>query len=178
MVLPLIIGILLGGIVGVLAEQKNRQFFPWALYGFFFFFFAIIHIAVIGDKEYEDRQLEGMGYKKCPACAGMIHAEAIACKHCGGTAGSASPTEASHASEEVRTVSGDKGTCRWCKQTYVMTAGNKCPSCGGLQKHFLKDNPILLVLIFCLMLAFLVVLTQGSNEPLQPLSSPEELSTF
>ncbi|MEC4678412.1 MAG: zinc ribbon domain-containing protein [Nitrospirota bacterium] len=155
MIFPLVIGMLLGAAVGVIAEQKNRPFFPWALYGFFLFFFAIIHIAVIGDKAYEDDQLKGMAYKKCPACAEMVKNEAVFCKHC---KTSLSP-EISRAAPDVL-----PRPCRWCKQDLVDPEVNKCPSCGGLQRHFLKDNPMLMILLFCLMLAFFVMLNQAEVE--------------
>lgn len=169
MILPLVIGMLLGGVVGVIAEQKNRSFFPWAIYGFFFFFFAIIHIAVIGDKAYEDFQLKGMAYKKCPSCAEMVKTEAVFCKHCktglSAEAGSPAPTL--------------QRPCRWCQQDLVNTELNKCPSCGGLQKHFLKDNPILIFLLFCLMVAFLSMINQVEIEtPSQSIPSSDETLSF
>ena len=160
MILPLIIGIILGGIVGVIAEQKNRPFFPWALYGFFFFFFAIIHIAVIGDKQYEDWQLRGMGYVKCAACAEMIRKDALICKHCGVKVGT--PPDEIGATEPDPKV---MGRCRWCNAAIRTDYANKCPSCGGLQRHFLRDNPVLMVLLFFLVAAFFVVLAQVSETP-------------
>lgn len=173
MVLPLVIGMLLGGVVGLIAEQKNRSFFPWAIYGFFLFFFAIIHIAVIGDKAYEDRQLAGMGYKKCPACAEMVKNEAVICKHCRTVLESNASVK-----EPVRPLGDSQNACRWCKIQPIDLDMNKCPSCGGLQKHLLKDNPVLLVLIFCLAAAFLIAVTQLEQESFQPRPSSEETATF
>ncbi|MFQ5589491.1 MAG: hypothetical protein ACE5F7_11710 [Nitrospiria bacterium] len=172
MILPLVIGMLLGAIVGVIAEQKNRPFFPWALYGFFFFFFAIIHIAIIGDKAYEDRQLAGMGYKKCSACAEMVAREAALCKHCG--------SALSENGESAQPGAASGRACRWCNHPYDVDKGNQCPACGGLQKHFLKDNPVLLVLIFCLVAAFLILLSQVENQSLAPppASTTDENSGF
>jgi len=170
MILPLVIGMLLGGVVGVIAEQKNRSFFPWAIYGFFFFFLAIIHIAVIGDKAYEERQLLGMAYKKCPACAEMVKNEAVFCKHCKTRL---SPDDPQHAADVLARP------CRWCKQDLVNPDVNKCPACGGLQKHFLKDNPILVLLLFCLMVAFLVMINQVEmTAPPTSVPSSEDLSSF
>lgn len=174
MVLPLIIGIILGGIVGVIAEQKNRPFFPWAVYGFFFFFFAIIHIAIIGDKAYEDWQLNGMGYVKCSACAEMIRRDALICRHCKTTIGEKpTGTESSDASSTL-----EMGHCRWCKAEIGGNYANRCPSCGGLQKHFLRDNPILMVLLFFLVAVFFIVLTQVSDEPLPTAPVQNEFSQF
>ena len=174
MILPLIVGIILGGIVGMIAEQKNRAFFPWALYGFFFFFFAIIHIAIIGDKAYEDLQLKGMGYVKCSVCAEMIRRDASICRHCKTTIGEktveAQPNSASTTSEMKH--------CRWCKAETGGDEVNRCPSCGGLQKHFLRDNPILMVLLFFLVAVFFVVLTQVSEEPLPTTPAQNEFSQF
>ncbi len=170
MILPLIIGMLLGGVVGVIAEQKNRAFFPWAIYGFFFFFLAIIHIAVIGDKAYEDRQLEGMGYKKCPACAEMVKSEAVFCKHC---RTSLSPNASSSESDAP------KYPCRWCKQDLIKPEVNTCPACGGVQKHFLKDNPTLVLLLMGLIVAFFIMISQVEMEgPRPPVSSSDDLSSF
>ncbi len=170
MILPLVIGILLGAVVGVIAEQKNRSFFPWAIYGFFFFFFAIIHIAVIGDKAYENQQLAGMGYKKCPACAEMIKSDAVVCKHC--------QVAISENGSFQKNPSKPGSSCRWCQHAYDLEEGNKCPSCGGLQRHFLKDNPVLLVLLFCLFAAVLMLLSQVENQSITPLPETEETAFF
>ncbi len=164
-----VIALLFGGIVGVIAEQKNRPFFPWAVYGACLFQIAIIHIAVIGDKEYDDRQLAGMGYKKCPACAEWVKNEAVLCKHC--------KTSLSDTASLVQEVTNGQ-PCRWCQTQYDMEKGNKCPACGGLQKHFLKENPLLLILIFCLISALIIVLSSVENQPNPPLSSTEETTSF
>lgn len=155
MTLTLIIGIILGAIVGVIAEQKNRSFFPWALYGFFFFFLAIIHIAAIGDKKYEDQGLEEMGYMKCPACAEMVKREASLCRYC-----KTSIQKGSSETEADAKTSGTVRSCRWCHQEYSGEHANKCPYCGGLQIHFLRENRILIALIFCLLAAILVYSAQ------------------
>jgi len=175
MVLPLIIGILLGGIVGMIAEQKNRAFFPWALYGFFAFFFAIIHIAIIGDKAYENAQLEGMGYVKCRACAEMIRRDASICRHCKTSIGEktevAAPIKNATAQEMKH--------CRWCQAEIGAEYVSRCPSCGGLQKQFLRENPVLMALLFFLVAAFFIVLTQVGETPL-PATEPTspEISQF
>ncbi len=170
MILPLVIGVLLGAIVGVIAEQKNRSFFPWAIYGFFFFFFAIIHIAILGDKAYENRQLEGLGYKKCPACAEMIQSDALFCKHCNVT------ISEDGAFQKNPPKPGQP--CRWCQHEYDMEKGNICPACGGLQKHYLKDNPVLLVLLFCLIAAFLMLFSQVENQGPLPIPPTEDTASF
>lgn len=170
MTLTLIIGIILGAIVGVIAEQKNRPFFPWALYGFFFFFIAIIHIAAIGDKKYEDQSPEEIGYIKCPACAEMIRREAALCRYC-----KTSIQEGSSETEADPKMSGTVRSCRWCHQEYSGAHRNKCPYCGGLQIHFLRDNPILIVLIFCLLAAILVYSAQEAANVFQTIDVQESL---
>ncbi len=162
MTLTLIIGIILGAIVGVIAEQKNRSFFPWALYGFFFFFVAIIHIAVIGDKKYEDQDLKEMGYIKCPACAEMVRREASLCRHCKTTLQAGSPQP-----EAEPKTPGTVRSCRWCHQEYSGAHTNKCPYCGGLQIHFLRENRVLIALIICLLAAILVYSAQEVTNEFQ-----------
>ncbi|MFQ5543856.1 MAG: hypothetical protein ACE5FY_05845 [Nitrospiria bacterium] len=176
MVFPLIIGIISGAIVGVIAEQKNRPFFPWAIYGFWFFFVAIIHVAVIGDKSYEDAQLKGVGYVKCPACAEMVRQDASLCKHCKTPlAGKESNIERTRQEQST----GKTQFCRWCKQTFEGELGNKCPSCGGSQLHFLRDNPLLIALILCLLMAMFAMLAQtGGDAILSPESTTEDTSEF
>lgn len=174
MIIPLIVGIISGAIVGVIAEQKNRPFFPWAVYGFLFFFIAIVHLAAIGDRKYELKELEALGFVKCPSCAQMIKVDATECRHCKttleakGTAPGESRDESVHVSEKRK-------FCRWCKEPFKEAYGNKCPSCGGLQVHFLKDNPMLIVLILCLMIAFLALFSQVGEEVGRD-SSPTEQS--
>jgi len=173
-VLTLIIGILLGGIVGVIAEQKNRPFFPWAIYGFFAFFFAIIHISVIGDKAYEDAQLAGMGYVKCPACAEMVRRDALVCRHCRTNIREGAAVARQ---KEASPVPGMKH-CRWCKAEVGTEDVSRCPSCGGLQKQLLRENPVLMVLLLLLVAAFFVVLSQVGEAPLPNAPVQEEISRF
>lgn len=175
MVLPLVIGIISGAIVGVIAEQKNRPFFPWAAYGFLFFFVAIIHLAAIGDRKYEEKELEAFGFVKCPSCGQLVKGDATECRHCKATLEAKMTTTAESRIEGVN-GSADKRFCRWCKEPFKDAYGNKCPSCGGLQIHFLKDNPMLIVLILCMMIAFLALFSQVGDESF-PISSPTEQSS-
>ncbi|MFQ5781347.1 MAG: hypothetical protein ACE5HN_11260 [Nitrospiria bacterium] len=177
MVLPLVIGIISGAITGVIAEQKNRHFLPWAVYGFLFFFVAIIHLAAIGDRKYEEKELEAFGFVKCPSCSKMVKGDATECRFCK-TSLQARDATATTASDDKRAenTSGEKKFCRWCKEPFKEAYGNKCPSCGGLQIHFLRDNPMLIVLILSLMIAFLAMLSQVGDESV-PISSPTEQSS-
>jgi len=169
MVLPLIIGIISGAIVGVVAEQKNRPFFPWAVYGFLLFFIAIIHLAALGDRKYEEDELKKLGYVKCPSCTKWVKSEGSICGHCGTALQETHHPSASPPAETA--VPGEKKLCRWCKEHFKEEYGNKCPACGGLQIHFLRDNPLLIALILCLMLAYLVIFSQFSNDPFAPTTS-------
>jgi len=185
MLLPLIIGFISGGIVGVIAEQKNRKFFPWAIYGFLFFFLAIIHIAAIGDRKYEEEELDRLGFIKCPGCTKRISSEAAVCQYCKVTLKEVvgeSPTLAASesATEPSLNLKGNSKPCRWCKSKYKESYGNKCPSCGGMQIHLLRDNPLLIVLMLCLVFAIFMVLGQMEVEPLQPTGSQpmEQLTEF
>lgn len=178
MVLPLIIGFISGGIVGVIAEQKNRKFFPWAIYGFLFFFLAIIHIAAIGDRKYEEEELDRLGFIKCPACSKRIRNESTVCQYCKTTL-QETGAEASP-STPAEPTTGKEQSCRWCKIPYKEAYGNKCPSCGGMQIHLLRDNPLLIVLMICLVFAIFVVLGQMEGETLRPTGSQsmEQLNEF
>ena len=180
MVLPLIIGFISGGIVGVIAEQKNRKFFPWAIYGFLFFFLAIIHIAAIGDRKYEEEELDRLGFIKCPGCSKRISGEAKVCPYCKTTLKEVETAPPATAPESAPESEGNNKSCRWCKTPYKEAYGNKCPSCGGMQIHLLRDNPLLIVLMLCLVFAIFVVLGQMEGESLQPTGSQsmEQLNQF
>ncbi len=177
MVLPLIIGFISGGIVGVIAEQKNRKFFPWAIYGFLFFFLAIIHIAAIGDRKYEEDELDQLGFIKCPGCSKRISNESTVCQYCKITL---KELDAADSPATLAEPGGKGQSCRWCKTPYKEVYGNKCPSCGGLQIHLLRDNPLLIVLMLGLVFTVFLVLGQMEGEPLQPTGSQsmEQLNEF
>lgn len=177
MVLPLIIGIISGGIVGVIAEQKNRKFFPWAIYGFLFFFLAIIHIAAIGDRKYEEDKLDQMGFIKCPGCGKRVSGESSVCQYCNLSLQSEESHSSAEAAKQQEAIS---KLCRWCKTPYKESYGNKCPSCGGMQIHLLRDNPLLIALMICLVFAIIIVLGQMEAEPLKTGStqSMEQLNEF
>ncbi len=165
MLVPLIVGIISGAIVGVIAEQKNRPFFPWAVYGFLLFFIAIIHLAALGDRKYEVQELEKMGFVACSSCGKMVKADQPICRHCGAT------LQASSGPQSVDTAKpapGKEKFCRWCNEALRDEHGNKCPACGGAQIHFLRDNPLLIALIVCLVMAYLVIFSQFSEDPFSP----------
>ncbi|MFQ5596566.1 MAG: hypothetical protein ACE5GK_00800 [Nitrospiria bacterium] len=176
MVLPLIVGIISGAIVGVIAEQKNRPFFPWAVYGFLFFFIAIIHLAAVGDRKYEERELEAFGFIKCAACGRMVTTEGGECRYCKAPLQRRAATASQKGDAGPEGFSGEKKFCRWCKEPFKPEYGNKCPSCGGLQIHFLKDNPLLIVLILSLASAFMALFSQIGEESL-PIPSQHEQTT-
>ncbi len=174
MVLPLIIGFISGGIVGVIAEQKNRKFFPWAI---LFFFLAIIHIAAIGDRKYEEDELDQLGFIKCPGCSKRISGESEVCQYCHMSLKEVKPAALA---ETVTEPAKSGKLCRWCKTPYKEAYGNKCPSCGGMQIHLLRDNPLLIVLMLCLVFAIFVVLGQMEGEQVKQMSpqSMEQLNEF
>jgi hypothetical protein len=179
MVLPLIIGFISGGIVGVIAEQKNRKFFPWAIYGFLFFFLAIIHIAAIGDRKYEELELDKLGLIKCPGCSKRVSAESVVCQYCNADLPKGRVESTTFSGEHSESKASQQ-RCRWCQVQYKETYGNKCPSCGGMQIHLLRENPLLIALMLCLVFAIFLVLGRMENEPIPSDSSPpmEQLNEF
>jgi zinc-ribbon domain len=67
-----------------IAEKKGRDFLTWWFYGFFLFWVALIHAAVLQPTaQSADDALEDEGYVRCPYCAELIRPEAVLCRYCG-----------------------------------------------------------------------------------------------
>jgi hypothetical protein len=64
--------IILGVVVGMIANHKGRSFFPWFIYGAFIFIIAFVHILLI----------DANNKKKCPFCFSKIPWEASICAYC------------------------------------------------------------------------------------------------
>lgn len=74
----LVVIVILGCIVGAIAQSKGRSFFPWFIYGAALFIIAIIHVLVIGSGSH----VPG-GHRRCPRCAEVVRMEAKVCRFCG-----------------------------------------------------------------------------------------------
>ncbi|WP_408874467.1 zinc ribbon domain-containing protein [Gluconobacter sp. OJB] len=77
----LIIVIILGCIVGIIANSKGRSFFPWFIYGMALFIVAIVHVLCI--KSIDNTPIGPASHtKKCPQCAETVQADARICRFC------------------------------------------------------------------------------------------------
>lgn len=67
-----------------IAHSKGHSFWTWWLYAVLLWPIAFIHsiIKATDLNGLEKRQLAN-GFQKCPACAELIKAGAVICKHCG-----------------------------------------------------------------------------------------------
>jgi hypothetical protein len=81
----ILVAMVLGALVGVIAQAKGRGFFGRWIYGTLLFVVAIIHVLVIRPNAtgVEARALVGGDTRKCPHCAEIIKAEAKVCRYCG-----------------------------------------------------------------------------------------------
>lgn len=80
----LIIAVFIGLIPAAIANSKGHgPFVLWWIYGAAIFIVAIIHAIVLRPKQKAiDMAQAADGFRKCPACAEMVRAEASICKHC------------------------------------------------------------------------------------------------
>lgn len=75
---------ILGIIVGMIAKNKGRDFFPWWIYGTLLFIVAIVHVILIKPSEaHAEREALASGGKKCPQCAEIVKEQARVCRFCG-----------------------------------------------------------------------------------------------
>lgn len=63
-------------IVALIARSKDRNWFPWGLYGVFFFPIALTHAIVSKSIVWEE------DLKTCPFCLEDIAVKAAKCKFC------------------------------------------------------------------------------------------------
>lgn len=80
----LFVCLLIGLIPAAIARSKGRgPFILWWLYGAGLFIVAIIHAILLRPSQQNiDLAKASEGFRKCPACAEMVRAEASICKHC------------------------------------------------------------------------------------------------
>jgi hypothetical protein len=71
----LVLWLVMGAVVGVIAQSKGQSFLAWAAYGFVLWPVALVHILVT-------KPAPAPGERKCPSCAEIVQADAVRCKHC------------------------------------------------------------------------------------------------
>lgn len=80
----LILWLVMGAVVGVIAQSKGHSFLMWALYGFVIWPVALVHILVT-------KPALGADQRACPKCAEPVQKAALVCKHCGADLAAAPP---------------------------------------------------------------------------------------
>jgi hypothetical protein len=81
----LIIAGFFGFITGAIAQNKGRNAFVWAIFGFLLFIVALPLILVLppDTAAIESKQLRSGNARKCPSCSELVKVQAVVCKHCG-----------------------------------------------------------------------------------------------
>jgi hypothetical protein len=78
--------IALSFVVGAFARSKGHSFFAGLLFALLLspiIAGLVVAIRKPNTEELERRALGGGAVRKCPACAELVKADAVKCKHCG-----------------------------------------------------------------------------------------------
>lgn len=79
----LLIAVIIGLLPAAIASSKGRSFVVWWIYGALLWIVATPHALMLrANQTIIDQAKAAEGYKRCPACAEMVRAEASICKHC------------------------------------------------------------------------------------------------